>query len=81
MSVYGFDSEGVAERQLELMSAVGAHVSMGGLACVVGGDFNAEPGAARGLGIWEEGQGELICTDSPRAILQPAVSSRLLLSV
>ncbi|CAK0827190.1 unnamed protein product, partial [Prorocentrum cordatum] len=50
VSVYGFDTEGLAARQLELYKAIGSHVVLECLSYVVGGDFNLEPPELRDTG-------------------------------
>ena len=65
VSVYGFDSEGLTDRQLELHKLIGAHLFVEGSSFVVGGDFNLEPSAFKDTGFQELGRCELVATGVP----------------
>ena len=65
VSVYGFDTEGLTDRQLDLHKSVGAHLFLEGSSFVVGGDFNLEPSSLKETGFQELARCELVSTGAP----------------
>lgn len=64
VSVYLHDQEGFSERNVNILSAIGQHLSELGLPFIIGGDFNMAPELLASTDFAESLRGHITCVES-----------------